>query len=183
MGMACWGPWEPRGVCSQRGGRCLTLVPQGSAEGASTLSPGGSGAPWPSLTCIFSIISNRSVFCNRDGRARSVPREGRLIPSSLGQALTTPACLVLSGGTKRVQPRLRGRGFAQLTLQSLASCLVRRAQSPGPGSLADAPTRFAFWKEEAVVSLGEEIIFLFASAMISVLGLAYGPPRAHQTQP
>lgn len=85
--MAHWGPWEPRGVCSQRGGRCLTLVLQGSAEGASTFSPGGSGAPWPSLTCIFSIISNRSVFCNRDGRARSVPREGRLILSSLGQAL------------------------------------------------------------------------------------------------
>lgn len=29
--------------------------------------------------------------------------------------------------------------------------------SPEPGSLADAPTQFAFWKEEAVVSLGEEI--------------------------
>lgn len=26
------------------------------------------GFPWPILTCIFSIISNRSVFCNRDGR-------------------------------------------------------------------------------------------------------------------
>lgn len=106
MGVACWGPWEPRRGHSQRGGRCLTLVLQGSAEGTFTLSPGSSRAPRPTLTCIFSIISNRSVFCNRDERVGSDPREVRLILSSLGQVLTTPACLVLSGGTKRVQETL-----------------------------------------------------------------------------
>lgn len=66
--MYCWGSWEPRRVHNQSGGRCLTLVLQGSAEGTSTFTQAVLGLPRPILTCIFSIISKRSVFCNRDGR-------------------------------------------------------------------------------------------------------------------
>lgn len=168
--MSCWGPWEPRKVHNQRRGRCLTLVLQGSAEGTSTFSPGGSGAPLahPYLH-LFNHLKQVCVLQQRWERGQAEgSAAGTVKPGTASNHPSLPGPLVRyqEGATKTLREGLCTTDppeFGQLPSDV----------SPEPRSWISGrrPNSVCFLEGGGCCSSRGRDTFLSANTMISVVGL------------